>query len=318
MAQFIFGNSFKEQLARRPLLRNALWRSEALVLGTLMRILSWLPADRVSRFGQRLGQALGPRLPKHKAIRTNLRLAFPGRSEDSIDDLARGIWGNAGRVLTEFACLQEICNERRIRIDVDVPIPAFEQQDRPLIIVTAHLSNWEILAYAITRMIQPVAAPYTAPSNPWLASKLQHYRAPLGVQLFERDSSMRPLVKRIRSGDTLVFLADQRVDSGKPVPFMGMDKLTTLVPARLALRFQCDLVPVRVQRLQDARYHVRFYPPVDPGNRQLDENARALHMMTEVNALFESWIREQPEEWFCSNRLWSKQLERQLPGTAGT
>lgn len=317
MAQFIFGNSFKDQLARRPLLRNALWRSEALVLGALMRILSWLPADRVSRFGQRLGQVLGPRLTKHKAIITNLRLAFPEQSDNGIESLARGIWGNAGRVLTEFACLEKICNEQRIRIDVDAPIPAFEQTGRPLIIVTAHLSNWEILAYAITRMIQPVAAPYTAPSNPWLASKLQAYREPLGVQLFERDSSMRPLVKRITSGDTLVFLADQRVDSGKPVPFMGMDKLTTLVPARLALRFKCDLVPVRVQRLQDARYRVRFYPPVNRGEQQLDENTHALHMMTEVNALFESWIREQPAEWFCSNRLWPKQLERQLQSAAG-
>jgi len=52
----------------------------------------------------------------------------------------------------------------------------------------------------------------------------------------------------------------RRVDEGRPVRFFGREKQTTLLPAKLALRFDCELVPVQVIRGKDARFRVYSTP----------------------------------------------------------
>ena len=34
--------------------------------------------------------------------------------------------------------------------------------------------------------------------------------------------------------------------------------------------------------------------------------AQAIDMTQQVHQQFENWIRQQPEDWFCSKRLWPK------------
>ena len=81
---------------------------------------------------------------------------------------------------------------------------------------------------------------------------------------------------------------------------------STLLPAKLALKAGCDLVPLQVERLQDAHFRVTFHPPIRPGNDQLDETAQAIDMIQQVHNQFESWIRKSPQDWFCSKRLWPR------------
>jgi KDO2-lipid IV(A) lauroyltransferase len=99
---------------------------------------------------------------------------------------------------------------------------------------------------------------------------------------------------------------DRRVDDGQPIQFFGQDKVSTILPAKLAQKFKCELVPVQVERLQDAHYRVTFHPPVRPRNGSEDETAQAIDMIQQVHHQFEDWIRQHPESWFCSKRLWSK------------
>ena len=102
------------------------------------------------------------------------------------------------------------------------------------------------------------------------------------------------------------MVMDRRVDGGTPVEFFGRDKPSTLMPARLATKFNCALVPAQVQRLQDARYRVIFHPPVMAGQHCTSESERAQDMIQQVHQQFEDWIRAKPEDWFCSKRLWPK------------
>jgi KDO2-lipid IV(A) lauroyltransferase len=78
------------------------------------------------------------------------------------------------------------------------------------------------------------------------------------------------------------------------------------MPAKLALKFDCDLIPARVERIQGARFRVSFYPPVRPGNPGDCENDQAVDMIRQLHELFEGWIRQHPEEWFCSKPVWPK------------
>ena len=113
-------------------------------------------------------------------------------------------------------------------------------------------------------------------------------------------------MRALKNGRTVGMVMDRRVDDGHPIRFFGREKLSTLVPARLALKFDCELIPAQVERLGDARYRVTFHKPVKPANPQAGETAQAVDMIQQIHLLFEAWIRRNPEDWFCSKRLWPR------------
>jgi KDO2-lipid IV(A) lauroyltransferase len=113
-------------------------------------------------------------------------------------------------------------------------------------------------------------------------------------------------MRALKQGRTAAMVMDRRVDEGTPIRFFGRDKLSTLLPAKLSFKFQCDLVPVQVERTGDARYRVTFHPPVQASDATANEDKRAHDVIQQVHNLFEDWIRADPEGWFCSKRLWAK------------
>ena len=93
---------------------------------------------------------------------------------------------------------------------------------------------------------------------------MQRRRRELGCGFLAADDSIRPLLNELRAGRSIGLLVDLRVESGEPVPFCGHDTATTTVPARLALKFGCPLVPVRVERIRPAHLRVTVYDLVLP------------------------------------------------------
>ena len=186
----------------------------------------------------------------------------------------------------------------------------FQNDGKAAVFVTAHLANWEITLAAALRLGIPVSVLYTPLQNPWLDRMLYKARVRMGIKLLPQDGGIRTLVRELGSGRSVGLLVDQRVDAGEPVPFFGLDMNTSTTPARLALRYHCDLIPTRVQRLGNARFRVSFEEPIRPSAGITDEHRKILDMTRQLNVLFETWIREQPQDWLCSKRRWPKDAKR--------
>jgi KDO2-lipid IV(A) lauroyltransferase len=207
--------------------------------------------------------------------------------------------------VAEYPHLSTILNDpERLIINIRQPIETYRNPSRPCVIVTAHQSNWEVVCSAMAKMGIPNASLYSPPTNPYLDRLLLDSRRALNCELLPRDNAARLLMRAMKQGRTAGMVIDRRVDEGQPIEFFGRDKLSTIMPARLAQKFHCDLVPVQVERLQDARYRVTFHPPVRPTDTSVDETAQAINMIQQVHRQFEDWIRQQPQDWFCSKRLW--------------
>ena len=310
MPQFIIGNSIKSFAEKYPVVRNAIWLAEAGIFRAFFGLLGLLPVETASRLAQRLAMAVGPHLKKHKVFMRNIELAFPDKSAQQCEVIVRGIWANMGAIIGEFPHLQTICQDekhKRLKIAVAGHIEALQQSGgKPVIVVSAHQSNWEVAGAAVSQMGIPCADAYTPMGNPWLNRMISKYREVLGVKFFPRENSMKPMLRHLANGESLGFFMDQRIDDGQPVPFMGMDKMTTVVPAKLGLRFDCQILPLRVQRQGDAQYLVTFYPPVQVDDEDADEAEKILQITRKINGYLEHWVRESPMEWFPSKRRWDK------------
>ena len=99
------------------------------------------------------------------------------------------------------------------------------------------------------------------------------------------------------------MLVDQKMNDGIAVPFFGRDAMTAPALAQFALKYDCPVVPVRVELLGGAYFRMTFYPALEIVPTD-DRHADILRIMTEVNAIMESWIRDRPAQWLWLHRRW--------------
>ena len=309
MAALFLSDALRRRIDRMPSLRRGRYALEAGALATFWQIASWLPPQAASNIGRRLLSLVGPGLVKSKHVERNLRLAFPNLEERQRRDLAREVWGTAGAVLAELPHLKAICErtfDEPFQTGVNIDLDAYRSGRKYAVFVTAHLANWELGAAAAPHLGVPLSVVHATSKNPYVERILRRRRADLGFQLVSREDGARPLLRELGAGRSVAMVIDARDDEGVPLPFFGLDKLTTIAPARLALRFGCDLVPIRVERLEGVWFRVTICDPIRPDARVTSEKVRAIGMMGEVNRLFEQWIRERPQEWVCIKRAFPK------------
>jgi KDO2-lipid IV(A) lauroyltransferase len=312
VAALFLNAALRKRIDRVAVLRRARWRMEAVLLSLFWWVCARLEPQVASAFGQRLFRRIGPSVGKTAHVGRNLRLAFPELSEAGRADLLREVWGNAGAVLAEYPHFKAICHdgfERHFEFVQKWDVADYRAGSRHGVFVTAHVGNWELPAAAASRQGIPVTAIYAPSRNPFIERMLRRRREALGCRLVSLEEGARPLLRELTEGRSVGLVVDTRDDDGVPIPFFGHDKLTTLAPARLALRFGCELIPVRIERLSAARFRLTVYEPVRPDPALASDKDRALQMMGELNRLFEQWIRERPEQWLCIKRAWPKTVE---------
>ena len=298
--------SLRRTIRVRPAAQRAVWALEAGLIGTVWTLLGALPPDVASRLGRRLLRFVGPRLRKHEHVRRNLAIAFPELSAERRAALGREVWGNLGAILGEFPHLASIAANLAHHVEVEGSPQAVLTAGQPVVFVTAHVGSWDLAPLGVKDFSLPLTVIFTPESNPFLDRFIRRFREPLDCTLLDRNRSLRTLLRELAAGHSIGIVADHRVDDGEPIPFFGVPTPTTLVPAKLALRFGCELVPIRVERLRDTRFRVTITEPIRPADPSASPREQARQMTRDMNARFEEWIRARPEQWVCTARRWPK------------
>jgi KDO2-lipid IV(A) lauroyltransferase len=279
---------------------------EAWGAAALFSVFESLPLDRASALGGALARRIGPLLGVSKQARRNINRAFPELSETEIGHVITGMWDNLGRVAAEYPHLQKIAVfEPGGRVETH----GFEHVDRAvatgrrMIVFSGHIANWEIGMLAGVQHGISVAQIYRAANNPLMDRMIARFRGDRGEFIPKGAVAARRSIAALRRGAHLGLLADQKMNDGIPVPFFGRPAMTAPAIAVLALRFDCDVLPLRVERLDGARFRVTVFPPL-PLTRSGEPHADAAALMARVNATLEAWIRDRPEQWLWVHRRW--------------
>ena len=295
-------------VAEPPLAASTPWayRIEAWGAAVIIAALGSLPVAAASALGGVLGRWIGPRLGVSNRARQNLQAAFPQLTAPQVELIVRGMWDNLGRVAAEYPHLRKIrVFEPGGRVEtrgLDHLESAIREKKR-VILFGGHLGNWEIAALAAGQYGLDIAQIYRAPNNPLIDRMLARLRGGDSDLIPKGTVASRRAVAALRRGGHVSLLADQKLNEGVAVPFFGRPAMTAPALALLALHFDCAIVPVRVERLQGARFRLTLYPPLDVPSTG-DRDADVLGIMTAVNQTLEAWIRERPEQWFWVHSRW--------------
>ncbi|HYM03205.1 MAG TPA: lauroyl acyltransferase [Stellaceae bacterium] len=266
-----------------------------------------LPLEAASGLGGWLARTIGPRLAISRRALKNLQRAMPEIGEDRGQRIILGMWDNLGRVVAEYPHLgkYQVYDEGgRIEIRGAEHIRAQRAYGKRAIFFSGHFGNWEVPTLAVTQAGLGVVEMYRAPNNPFVDRLINAARSVVGSELAAKGSGgARRMLAAMRDGRHIAMLIDQKSNDGIAVPFFGRDAMTTPSLAVFARRFDCAVIPVRVDRLPRARFRITVEPPL-PMRHTTDADADALANMTTVNQVLERWVRERPDHWFWLHRRW--------------
>ena len=274
-----------------------------LLLRVLVLPLGWRGAQRL---GAGLGRLAGrvARRDRRRG-REHLAIAFPDLAPAARERLLGDCFAHLGAMA--FECLQLLRMDcaslaRRVVIEGWDAVERAREGGRPIIVLTGHCGNWELLAAAIGCGGVPLNAVARQQDDPELASLLVRLRARFGVRTLSRGSSTaaRDLLRTLRAGGAVGLLIDQdtRVD-GVWVPFFGRDAYTPIGAAQIARRQRVAVVPSFAERLDDGRHLLRFLPPL----ALPDDPVAATALMTRT---IEEQVRRRPEQWVWMHRRWRR------------
>ncbi|MEE2891997.1 MAG: lysophospholipid acyltransferase family protein [Pseudomonadota bacterium] len=288
------------------------WRIEGWAVGAVIGLLRLLPFERAVACARRLFRAVGPRTGVATKLLRNLAIMHPDEPMSALRGRAADSMGNLGAALAEIANIDRIGAdlERRVEFDVHPSVAAvLRDPQAAAVLITGHVGPWTLTNFIAAYGDFPLTIVYAPESNPFVRDRILALRSALPVKLIERDNSMRALLRELSAGHKIGLASDVRLDGGDWVPLLGHDMETNTVPARLALRQKCPLIPIRSERLPGGRFRITAEAAIEPEDPSADTEAKIASMARRLSGTYERWIREAPQEWMCMARRWPKHLE---------
>lgn len=282
------------------------------------RILMVIPENWAYGFGRFLGRVVWISLgDRREAVIENLTIAF-GRekSSDWIRRTAFKSFEHLGLLVVEFFLIRHWDQEEMSRrIDYEgsddfnlALYPGLEG----ICLLTSHFGCFEVSAASVKFRGFRTNLIATGLKNPFL-SKFVFSRAgsDSGVTTFPHKGSVRELIERLKTGEMLAMLGDQRGDAerGIFVDYFGTPAPANEIFAKFTLDGEARVLPICTYRTAPGRYKTTFGPEIiiTPSG---DITADLIKVSSQFHQLFEHWLRIAPEQGFWFQRKWRRKKRR--------
>lgn len=302
-------------IKKLPALQNVFWALEAVVLRLLLWVMRSVSVQHAYAIALWLCQIVEPLTPFTAKFKRNLTVAFPEKPPQEIERLAISCCANIGRAIADLVLAKRIWEEREQRIEfvIEDGIEALKTPGRPAIFVTAHVGAWQFSSFVAPQYKLAMTSVYAPESNPYLHKLVNRLRSALPCGFALKKGCMRELMTTLKQGNVVGFVPDLRLDGGAMIPFFGVDTPSNTSAARMALHCGCELLPIRVERLPHCRFRITVYRSIQADDPNASVDIQARQMTQKQLALFESWIRETPEQWMCVGRRWDSEVYSRPP-----
>jgi Kdo2-lipid IVA lauroyltransferase/acyltransferase len=264
----------------------------------VLKSLEWSPralAHWLARFYVRLLDLAVPRL--RRAAYENLSYALPGADHKRIVD---GVFRSVARVLVSFARFPRM---EPLRCEGGEHFANAVRAGRGVLFATAHLGNWELSAHAHALLTGPMNVVVRPLDNLRIDALVERRRQVSGNRVILKRDAARTILKALAANQAVGILIDQNTapEEGVFIDFFGRPACASVGIVRLAARSGAAVIPGFALWLEkEARYVLRFYPPV-PMTGDLTSDTQALQ------SKLEEVIREYPDQWLWIHRRWKTQ-----------
>lgn len=275
------------------------------------RLCNALPHRIAIALGDALGRAVG-RYAKEKAMKARARCSrVLGVDEHEAERIVAASYGHFGRSLVEFMRMPKMvgCLDEVVTLEGEGNLKEALDLGRGVILLSAHIGNWEYGAALLARRGFPVNAIGAEQRDPRITDAIDDLRRAGGVRPLGKGIDLREAISCLKRGEVLAVLLDQDArDRGVVSPFLGFPASTPLGPIRLSRKFGCPVVPIHAVRSADGWRFTTKIEPMLSGREGEPFGEDIQYAVDRCNEVISGWIRENPEQWMWMYPRWATTL----------
>ena len=277
---------------------------EFIFIYILLIIFKIIGYKNASNLGSIIGKKIGPLFRSNKKILDNLENSKIGNSQEDRESIISNMWCNYGRILSEYVYLKQFKKNnfnQFIEIEGLNYLNEIKNNNEQVVFISGHFNNFELMAMEIEKAGINLCAIYRPLNNPFLNIIMEKIRKNYICknQIKKGKSGTRDLLNLFKENFSVALMIDQRVSEGEDIKFFNRSAKTTTIPAQLAKKYGCSIVPVYIERIKKFHFKLYFNKPI-----KFDDKFSVEQISLELNKILEKMILKKPDQWIWSHNRW--------------
>ena len=276
---------------------------------SLFLIFKIVGLNNASNIGSLLGKFIGPLFRSKEIIKQNIKIGLGEIDGKKESEIINSMWSNIGRTFAEYVFLKDFkfnrTNFNHIKINGINHLEEIKKNNESAIFYSGHFANFELMAMELDKFGIKCAAIYRPLNNFFLNPLMEYLRMKYICpnQIPKGRIGMREIISKVKDGYSIALMVDQRVSEGPRTLFFNKPAHTTTIPAQLALKYDCKLVPISLERKDGPNFEMTIHNPYKiqkTGNDQEDTK----NITLKINHIIEKMIIKNPKQWIWSHNRW--------------
>jgi KDO2-lipid IV(A) lauroyltransferase len=249
---------------------------------------------------------VGPFIKSNQVIDENLDRFIGSYNENKKMNIKLEMWSNYGKTFVEYLFLKRLRKKNsHIKIKGEDILQRIINQNKPVIFVSGHFANFELMSMELTKRNINLATIYRPLNNFFLNPFMEHLRRThvCKHQIKKGMAGVKSALNYIKKNYSIALMVDQRVSEGKRLPFFEHMALTTTLPSQLAAKYHLDIVPIYISRVKNDCFEMEVFEPIKINNKIKSETFK-LNIAIKINKIIEQMISKNPGQWIWTHNRW--------------
>tara|TARA_X000001036_G_C20584936_1_gene768319 strand:+ start:366 stop:1235 length:870 start_codon:yes stop_codon:yes gene_type:complete len=288
-------------------MKNIKYFFQAIIIYILIFIIKVLGINLSRNIFSFLFKKLGIFFKSKKTIIKNLKYINKNLNDNEIQKIINKMWANYGMTFVEYFYLKKFKNNNNhIQIKGEENLN-FSNNNEPVIFISGHFANFELMSMELTKRKVNLATIYR-PLNNFFINPIMEYLRKKYIcpnQIKKGMSGVKDSIRFLNEGSSIALMVDQRVSEGEILPFFEKNCFTTTLPAQLAIKFNCNIVPIYISR-ENNKFSMEIYKPIMIKNYKniMDHTDMKIKISNDINLLLEEMILRDPSQWILTHNRW--------------
>jgi KDO2-lipid IV(A) lauroyltransferase len=215
------------------------------------------------------------------------------------------MWVNYGKILAEYLFIKKFRKNssisKKIIIENQNELEKIKKSSKPVIFISGHFNNFELMAMHIEKSGLDVAAIYRPLNNKFLNFFMERIRKKFICkhQIKKGISGTKKILNHFKNGTSVALMIDQRLSQGITTKFFNQEALTTTIPAQFVKKFNCNIVPIYIERIDKFNFTLKVYEPMTYSKDETIHN-----ITSDLNKVLEKMVLKNPDQWIWSHDRW--------------
>ena len=276
---------------------------EFIIIKILFILFQLIGYQLSSNLGFFIGRTIGPIFRSKKTIIQNLNKANIKESKNA-SKIASNVLGNYGRIFAEYVYLKKFRNnelKKYVSIDGLEHLENLKKNNKKAVFISGHFNNFELMAMEIEKAGIDLAAIYRPLNNIFLNKTMEQIRKEYICkdQIKKGRSGSREIIKKLIEGKSIALMIDQRVREGAKAKFFNNLATTTTIPAQLVKKYNCELVPIYIERKKSNYFKIYISKPI-----KVSKKKSILEITEFLNEVLEKMILKNVDQWIWTHDRW--------------